>query len=141
MHPLIEKYIASNNFGKHLGMQFEVIEPGKIGYHLKVQEQHLATPQAAHGGVISGLMDGMLGVAGLSAVCIDNNVVSTIEFKINYFNPALLNDDLVGIAEVIKQGKRILICEGTIRAANRQDIIIAKAMGTFNVYPAEKAGY
>lgn len=141
MQTLIEKYIANNHFGKFLGMDFRVLSPGKIEYSLEIKQEHLATPNAAHGGVISALIDAMLGVAGLSAVASDGKVVSTVEYKISYYSPALLGDVLIGVAEVEKKGNRILFIAGEIVAVNRNNETIAKANGTFNAYPAEKAGY
>lgn len=138
---LIEKYIANNFFGKLLGMNFEVIKKGEICYNLTITKEHLATPNAAHGGVISSLIDGALGVAGLSAVCDDGKVVSTIEYKLNFLSPAFLNDQLQAKAKVEQQGKRILIISCDVFCVNRENILIAKSMGTFNSYPAEKAGY
>jgi uncharacterized protein (TIGR00369 family) len=138
---LIDKYISQNHFGKSLGMNFKIIEPGLIHYYLKIDERHLATPNAAHGGVISALMDALLGVTGLSAVEGENKVVSTVEFKINFLSPALLNDLLIGIGKVEQKGNRLLVISGDILCENRNNQIIAKGIGTFNAYPAEKAGY
>ena len=70
---IIEQYIAHNNFGKILGMDFKIIEPGTVHYFMTIKEEHLATPKAAHGGVIAALMDGVLGVAALSNVVEQNN--------------------------------------------------------------------
>ncbi len=137
---IIEHYISTNVFGKFLGMDFKVISPGVVHYTMKITEQHLATSIAAHGGVIAALMDGVLGVAALSAVEKDNLAVSTIEFKINYLAPALLHDVLLGIGKVEQQGKRLIVTSGDIVCTNRNNIVVAKAMGTFNSYPAEKAG-
>lgn len=141
IHPLITKYIQSNLFGKHLGMNFLIVEPGRVEYLLKIEAHHLATPKAAHGGVISALADGALGVAGLSAVCHQNKVVSTVEYKINFLSPAFLNDELKAVAKVEQLGKRLMIVSCDIICTNRNNIAIAKALGTFNAYDAAKAGY
>jgi uncharacterized protein (TIGR00369 family) len=138
---LIEQYIAHNHFGKTLGMDFKIIEPGVVHYHLTIKTEHLSTPNAAHGGVISALMDGLLGVAGLSIVAPENKVVSTVEYKINFLSPALINDELKGISKVELKGNRLLIISGDIICEKRNNCVIAKAMGTFNAYPAEKAGF
>ena len=122
-------------------MNFKIIEHGLIHYYLKIEDKHLATPNAAHGGVISALMDALLGVTGLSAVEKENKVVSTIEFKINFLSPALLNDQLIGIGKLEQKGNRLLVISGDIICENRNNQIIAKGIGTFNAYPAEKAGY
>jgi uncharacterized protein (TIGR00369 family) len=140
-HPLVLNYIQSNKFGELLGMNFEIIDAGEVVYFLKINQSHLATPKAAHGGSIAALIDGALGVAALSAVCEENKVVSTIEFKLNYFSPALVNDEIVAKAKVEQKGKRILFCSCEVSCVNRNNIVIAKAMGTFNAYDAVKAGY
>ena len=137
---LIELYRQYNNFGPELGMDFSIIQPGEIEYYLTIEKKHLSTPRAAHGGVIAAFMDALLGVAGLSAVHEEGKVVSTVEFKINFLSPALLGDKLFGRAKVDQRGKRILVISGDIVVQNRNNILIAKAIGTFNAYPSEKAG-
>ena len=138
---LIEQYIEQNNFGKTLGMDFRIIEPGLVHYFITIKSNHLATPKAAHGGVISALMDGLLGVTALSVSAAENKIISTVEFKINFLAPALLDDDLIGIGKVEQKGNRLIIVSGDIICPERNNVVIAKAMGTFNSYPAEKAGY
>lgn len=139
--PLIQKYIQSNVFGKQLGMDFRIVEPGLVEYTMTIGQHHLATPVAAHGGAISSLVDAALGVAGLSMVHHENKVVSTVEYKINFLSPALLNDELLAKAKVEQKGKRILIISCDVVCNNRNSMLIAKAMGTFNAYDAVKAGY
>lgn len=138
---LLEKYIENNHFGKLIGMDFKIIESGIVEYEVTLNQTHLATPNAAHGGLISSLVDAALGVAGLSAVHIENKVVSTVEYKINFMNPALLNDQLKAIAKVEQKGKRLLIISCDVVVTNRNNLLIAKALGTFNAYDAVKAGY
>ncbi|MGZ3885294.1 MAG: PaaI family thioesterase [Bacteroidia bacterium] len=141
MQNLIEKYISNNYFGKLIGMDFKIISPGVVEYYLTIQKDHLATPHAAHGGVVASLVDSALGVAGLSAVYTENKVVSTVEYKTNFMSPAFLNDTLVATGTVEQKGKRLLIISCNVMAANRNNAPVAKALGTFNAYPAEKAGY
>ncbi|HEX7414731.1 MAG TPA: hotdog domain-containing protein [Bacteroidia bacterium] len=138
-HPIIEKYIEYNNFGKYLGLHFTIIEPGVVKHTLIITKDHLATPHAAHGAVAAAMMDAVLGVAALSVVCQDYKIVSTVEFKINYLNPALLGDELSGESFIEQKGNRIIVVSGTIKAVNR-NIIVAKGIGTFNAYPAAKVG-
>ena len=138
---LIEQYNLHNDFGKTIEMNFDIIEPGTVHYFLTIKQKHLATPLAAHGGVISSLMDGLLGVAALSVVENENKIVSTIEFKINFLSPAFIHDKLQGVGKVEQKGNRLIIVSGDIFCVNRGNILIAKAIGTFNAYPAEKAGF
>lgn len=120
-------------------MELEVLSPGRIKYLMPVKEQHLATPIAIHGGVLSAFMDAVLGVSSLSASCHDGKLVSTVEFKINYLAPARLGDVLVGEGRVIQKGNRLIIAEGDIKVQNSEKLI-AKGIGTFSAYPIEKAG-
>ncbi len=138
-HPIVKGYIAANRFGELLEMQFDIDAPGKIRYIMPISEQHLATPMAVHGGATAALMDATMGVCALSQVIAENKVVSTIEMKISFLAPGLLGDTLIGTAEIVKSGRRILFVEGTI--VNQNGKKIAVATGTFNAYPMEKAGF
>lgn len=138
-HPIVKGYIQANNFGRLLGMDFEIVEHGEVVYSMNVTKNHLATPLAAHGGSVSALMDAAMGVCALSEVIIENKVVSTIEMKLSFVAPALLGDVLTARANVIKKGRRILFVEGEIR--NQENKLISIATGTFNAYPMEKAGF
>ena len=84
-------------------------------------------------------MDGIIGVAALYVSAENGNLVSTVEFKINYFSPVRLGDVLIGKGKVISAGNRIIVAEGNI-INEKTDKIVAKAMGTFNAYPYQKSG-
>ena len=138
-HPLVQLYNDHNNFGRKLGMDFTIEAPGIVHYSMPITSLHLATPFAAHGGAISALMDATMGVCALSKVLEDDKVVSTIELKVSFVRPAFENDVLSAKADVIKSGKRLIFVEGKIY--NQNDELVAMATGTFNAYPAEKAGF
>ena len=137
MDKLLEIYNEVNQFGNDHNFKLTIVKPGEIIYEMEVLPKHLATPQTIHGGMIAAMMDGVLGVAGLSTVAQENKLVSTVEFKISYFNPALLGDILTGKGTVDKKGNRIIYTSGEIY--NQKNEIIAKAMGTLNAYPIEKS--
>lgn len=138
-NPLIQAYITLNNFGRLLGMDFEIEAPGKVVYRMKITNDLLATPAAAHGGSIAGLMDAALGVAGLSAVCEEGKVVSTLEMSVRFLAPAKPGDELTALANIISKGNRILVVQAEI--FNQNQTLIAIGNGTFNAYPKEKAGF
>ena len=137
MKKLLEIYNKVNLFGNENGMKLTIIEPGSISYEMKVLPKHLATPTTIHGGMVAAMMDGVIGVAGLSAVAQEGKLVSTVEFKISYYNPALVGDILTGKGIVEKKGSRIIYASGEIY--NQNNKIIAKALGTLNAYPIEKS--
>jgi len=137
--PIILAYKKGNNFGRLIEMEFELFNPGELEYKINITEVHLATPFAAHGGVVSALMDSVLGISALSMVCTDDKIVSTVEMKLNFLAPVRLGDQLTGTAIVLSKGNRIVVTEAEIK--NQNGLLVAKGMGTFNAYPKEKAGY
>ena len=133
-HPIIQKYVEFNEFGRLVGMSFNITQPGIVDYSLTVQREHLATPKAAHGGLIAGFLDAVVGVGALSVVCEEGMIVSTVEMKVSYFEPILLGDRIIGTSKLMKRGKRILFVEGEVR--NQHGDLVAKASATMNAYPA-----
>ncbi len=133
---LIAIYEKGNQFGRLVAMELVAIKDGEVSYQMTINDTHLATPFAAHGGVVASIVDGALGVAALSSVSKYNKVVSTIEFKINYLLPALKGDLIKATGTVIKSGKSLLVVE--CKVVNQKNECIATATGTFNTYPAEK---
>lgn len=138
-HFLIKAYLEQNNFGKLIGMNFNVMSPGIVEYSLKINKTHLATPISVHGGVIASLLDATVGVGALSCVCEDDKVVSTVELSISYLAPTYDNDLLVATSELIKKGQRLIFMEAKI--VNQNGLLLAKASSILNSYPKEKAGY
>lgn len=134
---VLKMYKASNNYGAFLEMDLEILEEGEVKYTLDIKEKHLATPIAAHGGVVAGLIDGTLGVAALTIAGKNGNVVSTVELQVNFLKPVKKGDHLISIGKVISAGKRLIYAEAAV--TNQKDVLVAKASGTFNAYPAEKA--
>lgn len=127
MHEIIEWYQKVNHFGISNGYELKIIKPGEIQYIFTPKERHEALPDFVHGGVIAGLMDALLSVTGLSLVAEDNMLVSTIEFKINYLSSVQTGEKLIGLGNVVRRGRRILVTEGSISSVDTQDI---KAVGT-----------
>lgn len=135
-HPIIQQYIIWNRFGDLLGMDFEVESKGHVLYTMRVNNDHLATPFAAHGGSVAALIDAALGVACLTEVCEDLKVVSTVNLTISFLNPAHKDDVLTADARVTKSGKRILFVEGKV--TNQKGELVATASATMNAYPVSK---
>jgi len=134
---VLNMYKASNNYGAFLEMDLEILEEGEAKYTLEIKEKHLATPIAAHGGVVAGLIDGTLGVAALTIAGSNGNVVSTVELQVNFLKPVKKGDYLTSIGKVVSAGKRLIYVEAGV--TNQAGVLVARASGTFNAYPAEKA--
>lgn len=138
MNNILKKYNKVNTFGDLLGLELTVIEPGKVEYRMEITAKHLSNPAAAHGGAIAAMMDGILGVSALSLATESKKLVSTVEFKINYFAPIKLGDKLVGVGQVVFEGNRLISSEGAIYCENENMNLVCKGLGTFNAYPVEK---
>ncbi len=137
MEKVLKIYNQVNQFGLENDLELSIIKPGEIVYKMKVVKKHLATSTAIHGGMLAAMMDGIIGVAALTTVASEQKLVSTVEFKINYFKPAFLGDLLTGKGKVDHKGNRIIHASGEIY--NQKNELIAKAMGTLNAYPIEKS--
>lgn len=132
-----QNYKQIVQFDKHMGMELNVQEPGRVSYTLEVQSQHLTAPQSAHGGVAAAMMDATLGVAALSLAITKGKLCATVEFKINYIKQAVPGGVLVSSGWVKHVGKRLIVSEGDIVERDSGELI-ATGLGTFTQYEAEK---
>lgn len=130
-----ENYRQINTFMRENGIKHTIVSPGVTETTITILPKHLSSPGVAHGGSLAGFMDSCLGFCALSAAIPDGNLVSTVEFKLNYFKPILLNDTLVAKNKVIRKGKTIIV---SIAEIYRGDDMVSHGQGTFNVYPLEK---
>jgi len=134
---ILKKYNQTNQFGRFLGLELELLYPGEVNYYVEVKKEHLATLNSAHGGFLAGVFDQIIGTAALSKALLDKKVVATVEFKINYIKPAFLGDKLIGNGKVISSGKRLYTVEGKIFNQNQE--LLALGLATLNAYPFEKS--
>ena len=138
----IEIYKRINRFSQENGMELTVETPGESIYRMIVLEKHLSSPNVCHGGVVAGFVDSVLGSAALSLSLQQMALVSTVEFKINYFKPVFLGDKLLGKGKVDFEGKKLISSTAEIFVEKEgKEILIAKAIGTFNKYPLEKTEF
>jgi uncharacterized protein (TIGR00369 family) len=133
---IIDLYRMSNQYGREIDLEYEFLPDDTVVNRITIGQKHLATPKAAHGGVLATLADSTLGLAALAISHKNGNLVSTVEFKINYLKPALLGDTITGIPRVRQVGKKIIFVEADF--FNQNNELIATASGTFNQYPFTK---
>lgn len=140
MKNFIETFKAINNYDIENEMDFEIHSPGSITYRMKILNKHLSSPHTAHGAVLAGFMDCVLGLSALSEAVTKNNLTSTVEFKVNFVRPVKLGEELVGVGRVIHIGKSLIISSGEIRISQSQELV-AMGQGTFNTYPFAKKDF
>ncbi|RYU80279.1 PaaI family thioesterase [Hymenobacter persicinus] len=137
---LVAIYNQINQYGQTNGMALTVTAPGQVEYTMTVRNEHLSSPGTCHGGVLAGLMDSALGAAALSLAFTAGELVSTVEFKINYLHPVRLHDQLVARAHVEHTGKTLVVASAHISCPARE-LVVARGLGTFNRYPADKRDF
>ncbi len=131
----IENYTQINTFIRENGIKHTIKAPGVLESTMEILDKHLSSPNTSHGGAIAGFMDDILGVCALTTAVPEGNLVSTVEFKLNYFKPIFKGDILTGKAKVIRKGKSLIISTAEIW---RGEEMVSHGQGTFNVYPMSK---
>lgn len=135
----ITLFKTMNKYDLDNGLTFEIHEPGSITYKMTITEQHLSSPNTAHGAAIAGFMDCVLGLSALSQAVTLGNLTSTVEFKINYIRPVSLGEEIIGVGKVVHKGKSLTISSGEVK--NSKGELIALGQGTFNTYPFNKKDF
>lgn len=136
----LDFFIKTNQFDHYNELKLSVLTPGHIEYTMEIKEKHLSSPGLCHGGVISSMMDAVLGCATLTHAFTQNCLCSTVELKLNFIAPVHLGDTLRGIGKIDHAGKSLVISSGEIFDLKTSKLV-AKGMGTFNLYPIEKNNY
>jgi acyl-coenzyme A thioesterase PaaI-like protein len=85
-------------------------------------------------------MDAALGAAALSLAFTNMELVSTVEFKMNYLHAVHLHDELVARGIVDHSGNSLVVSSCVVYRvkADHDDVAVARGLGTFNRYPASK---
>jgi uncharacterized protein (TIGR00369 family) len=135
----IEVFKSINRFDESNGLTFEIHSPGQVTYHMTILEQHLSSPETAHGASLAGFMDCVLGLTSLSLSITTDQLVSTVEFKVNFVRPVKRGEKIIGTGKVIHQGKSLIISSAEVK--NEAGDLVATGLGTFNCYPISKKGY
>ena len=140
---MVAAYNQMNHYGRANGMALTVPAPGQAEYRMRVRDEHLSSPNTCHGGVLAGLMDAALGAAALSLAFTKLEFVSTVEFKMNYLHAVHLHDELVATGVVDHAGNSLVVSSCVIYRVKegQADVAVARGLGTFNRYPANKRDF
>ena len=140
---MVAAYNHMNHYGRVNGMALTVPVPGQAEYRMNVRDEHLSSPNTCHGGVLAGLMDAALGAAALSLAFTKLEFVSTVEFKMNYLHAVHLHDELVAKGVVDHAGNSLVVSSCVIYRVKegQTDVAVARGLGTFNRYPANKRDF
>lgn len=137
---MVAAYNHINHYGRANGMVLTVPIAGQAEYRMTICDEHLSSPNTCHGGVLAGLMDAALGAAALTLAFTTMEFVSTVEFKMNYLHAVHLHDELVAKGTVDHAGNTLVVSSCVIYRVKegQPDVAVARGLGTFNRYPANK---
>ena len=115
------------HFIKEVGYELSSIEAGRCVTTLVIQKRHMQQNNFVHAGVLATMADHTAGAAAGSLVARDQ-VVLTLEFKINLLRPAV-GETLVCRSEVLKNGKTVIVSESEVFVVKKgREKLAAKAM-------------
>jgi uncharacterized protein (TIGR00369 family) len=110
---------------------FEVLQIGEGVFEARfmVRPEHKQQDGYVHAGVLATLADHTAGYSAYTIVP-HNERILTIEFKINYFKPAIGNQ-VICKSKVINQGKNIIVAESELYdLVDKKERLISKATVT-----------
>lgn len=130
---LKEDYVQG--FPAAIGFEVDRAEYGIFESRLKIRSDHSQQDGFVHAGVIATMADHTAGYAAYTTVSEAFRIL-TIEFKINFFKPAV-GEHIVCRSKVVNNGKIIKVSESELFSLNEnQEKLIAKAMVTLIAIPS-----
>ncbi len=123
-------------FPAFCGFEVDRVAFGQFETSLQIRPEHTQQDGFVHAGVISSMADHTAGYAAFTTVS-DQFRILTIEFKINFLNPAK-GKTIVCRSKVLKEGRTIIISESEIYSVEQgQEKRVSKAMVTLMAVPME----
>jgi uncharacterized protein (TIGR00369 family) len=130
---LKEDYVQG--FPAAIGFEVDRVDYGIFETRLKIRSDHSQQDGFVHAGVISTMADHTAGYAAYTTVSEAFRIL-TIEFKINFFKPAIGNV-IVCRSKVVNNGKTIKVSESELFSITEdQEKLVAKAMVTLIAIPS-----
>ncbi len=122
-------------FPAAIGFEVDRSEYGIFESRLKIRSDHSQQDGFVHAGVIATMADHTAGYAAYTTVSEAFRIL-TIEFKINFFKPAV-GKHILCRSKVVNNGKKIKVSESELFSLNEgQEKLIAKAMVTLIAIPS-----
>jgi len=117
----------AKGFPAYCGFEVDRVAEGKFDTRLELRPEHKQQDGFVHAGVIATMADHTAGYSAYTVVPVTHRIL-TIEFKINYFRPAM-GDRIVCRSKVINKGKRIIISESEVFSIfEKTEKSVSKAM-------------
>lgn len=115
-----------------IGATLETVSPGAVTIRLPFRDDLTQQHGFLHAGAIASVADSACGYAALSLMPAEAGVLS-IEFKVNMLSPAR-GDALLARAEVIRAGRKIMVCRADVFSiTSSEEKLVAAMQGTMIV--------
>lgn len=115
----------------YLGIETLDVAAGRMRARLKVRDELKNPFGSLHGGVLSALVDHVLG-AVLYPVITPGSWAATTEFKLNLIKP-IRTGELVAESRIVSLGKRSAV---VVIEATNEERLVGLAQGTVTIVPA-----
>jgi uncharacterized protein (TIGR00369 family) len=96
----------------------------------KVTKRHLNVNKVVHGGVYATILDTAMGWA-VKTTCGPNEIMATISLYIEFVRSAKLGQTLIAKGKVMKRGRHVAFCQGTL--ADENGVLLGSAKGAWYV--------
>jgi len=118
-------------FNDYLGVEISSASSGVAEATVELKTHHLNLRGVAHGGVVTGLLDSVLGAAVISAIP-DDWWCATTSMSTQFADGAGAGR-LIGSGRVSRFGRHVAFATGEVRDSDNR--IIATAHGTWHLWP------
>jgi acyl-CoA thioesterase len=115
-----------------IDMKIASLEWGRSEMTMEIKDTYLNVMGTCHGGVIATFADTVMGTALYSTGV---TASATIEMNINFMEPVTAGQVLTGRGEVLRKGRTTAVIRAGLFV---NDIMIAVARGTYNVFETDK---
>jgi len=115
-----------------LKMAFYEDDEGRVVAKFTPRDEHQGYPGVVHGGIVTALLDEVLGRVAIAA----ERWMVTGRLNIRFRRPIPVGEPLTIVGQVVSWNKRTLEAHGEIRLADGQ--VGAEATGTFLEIPPDK---
>lgn len=117
-----ESYESPSPYMRWLDGHLIEAEEGEVTVEFTVRKEMCNPADILHGGVISGMMDEVVGIAVFSLG--REHFFSTVNLSVDFLRPAKLNDTITVNAKVRRNGNRIINVNADM---NKKDKLLATA--------------
>ncbi|MBL4907328.1 MAG: PaaI family thioesterase [Sneathiella sp.] len=120
-------------FADHIGLHVSDAGENESLCTLVAKDELYNPHKVIHGGVLYSMADTGMGAA-LYPTLQEGEICATVEIKINYFKP-VFGGEITCRTVIVNRGKTLANLESEIWS---DDILVAKANGSYAIYPLPK---